>query len=131
MSYEKFVSYKKSIENDLKVDQFNIHNKINEIASLKHFWVAKLIESKIELKKLEKQKRELIKKVSEKTEVGLKLTQSSINNVISKSPVITEINENIEELELIIEYLEKTEKIFSSMTYDLKNAIELMKLEQL
>jgi hypothetical protein len=38
---------------------------------------------------------------------------------------------NIQELELIIEYLEKTEKIFSSMTYDLKNAIELMKLEQL
>ena len=37
----------------------------------------------------------------------------------------------IEELELVIEYLEKAEKIFSSTTYDLKNAIELMKMEQM
>ena len=54
-----------------------------------------------------------------------------MNNVISKSPVINEINEKIEELELIVEYLEKAEKIFNSTTYDLKNAIELMKMESM
>ena len=51
--------------------------------------------------------------------------------MIANSPVISEINEQIEELELVIEYLEKAEKIFNSTTYDLKNAIELMKMEQL
>jgi hypothetical protein len=131
MSYEKFVRYKEAIEKDLKIDQFNIHNKVNEIPSLKHFWVAKLIESKIELKKLQKKKNELLKKVRESQQIGLKLSVSSLKEMEEKSPVLNEINEQIEEMELIVEYLEKTEKVFSSTTYDLKNAIELMKMEQM
>lgn len=131
MAYDKFLKYKEAIEKDLKIDQFNIHNKVNDIPSLKHYWVAKLIEAKIEIKQLEKKKKDLIKKVNESAEVGLKLSTASMNNVISKSPVIAEINEQIEELELIIEYLEKAEKIFNSTTYDLKNAIELMKMESM
>lgn len=131
MAYEKFLKYKEAIEKDLKIDQFNIHNKVNDIPSLKHFWVAKLIEAKIEVKQLEKKKKEIIKKVNENANVGLKLSTTSMNNVIAKSPVIGEINEQIEELELIIEYLEKSEKIFNSTTYDLKNAIELMKMESI
>ncbi|MBR4891119.1 MAG: recombination mediator protein UvsY [Clostridia bacterium] len=131
MAYDKFLKYKEAIEKDLKIDQFNIHNKVNDIPSLKHYWVAKLIESKIEVKQLEKKKKDLIKKVNESAEVGLKLSTASMNNVIAKSPVIAEINEQIEELELIIEYLEKAEKIFNSTTYDLKNAIELMKMESM
>lgn len=131
MSYEKFVNYKEAIEKDLKIDQFNIHNKINEIPSLKHYWVAKLIESKIELKQLQRKKSELIKKVQSSTDVGIKISTQSAKEMLSKSPVIAEINDEIEELELIIEYLEKAEKIFSSTTFDLKNAIELMKMEQM
>ena len=131
MSYEKFVRYKEAIEKDLKIDQFNIHNKVNEIPSLKHFWVAKLIESKIELKNLQRKKSELLKKVRESQQVGLKLSVSSLKEIEEKSPVLHEINEQIEEMELVVEYLEKAEKIFSSTTYDLKNAIELMKMEQM
>ena len=131
MSYEKFVRYKEAIEKDLKIDQFNIHNKVNEIPSLKHFWVAKLIESKIELKNLQRKKSELLKKVRESQQVGLKLSISSLKEIEEKSPVLHEINEQIEEMELVVEYLEKAEKVFSSTTYDLKNAIELMKMEQM
>jgi hypothetical protein len=131
MAFEKFLKYKEAIENDLKIDQFNIHNKINEIPSLKHFWVAKLIESKIDLKKLQKRKSELLKKVRESQQVGLKLSLSSLKEIEEKSPILSDINQEIEETELIIEYLEKTEKIFSSATYDIKNAIELMKMESL
>ena len=131
MAYETFLKYKEAIERDLKIDQFNIHNKVNDIPSLKHFWVAKLIESKIEIKKLQRKKTDLIKKVNESQDVGIKLSTSSMNSVIAKSPIIAEINEQIEELELIVEYLEKAEKIFNSTTYDLKNAIELMKMEQM
>ena len=73
----------------------------------------------------------MIKKVQNSGDIGLKLSLQSTKEMLAKSPVIAEINEEIEELELIIEYLEKAEKIFSSTTYDIKNAIELMKLEQL
>ena len=37
----------------------------------------------------------------------------------------------INEEKLIVEFLEKIEKIFSSLTYDIKNIIEIMKLEQM
>ena len=131
MNYEKFLTFKEAIEKDLKIDQFNIHNKANEIVSLKHFWVAKLIESKIDLKKLQKKKAELLKKVRESQQVGLKLSLGSLKEIEEKSPILSDINQEIEETELIIEYLEKTEKIFSSATYDIKNAIELMKMESL
>lgn len=131
MSYEKFIVYKEGIEKDLKIDQFNIHNKVNDIPSLKHYWVAKLIESKIELKNLQKKKNQLIKKVNESAEVGIHFSAQTAKTLMSKSPVISEINEEIEEMELIIEYLEKAEKIFSSTTYDIKNAIELMKMESM
>ena len=131
MAYEKFIKYKEAVEKDLKIDQFNIHNKVNDIPSLKHYWVGKLIESKIELKKVQQKKNELIKKIKENQNIGLKLSMSSMKEIVEKSPVLTEINEQIEENELIIEYLEKVEKIFSSTTYDLKNAIELMKMESM
>lgn len=131
MIYEKFIAYKEGIEKDLKIDQFNIHNKVNDIPSLKHYWVAKLIESKIELKNLQKKKNQLIKKVNESAEVGIHFSAQTAKTLMSKSPVISEINEEIEEMELIIEYLEKAEKIFSSTTYDIKNAIELMKMESM
>ena len=131
MSYEKFITYKEGIEKDLKIDQFNIHNKVNDIPSLKHYWVAKLIESKIELKNLQKKKNQLIKKVNESAEVGIHFSAQTAKTLMAKSPVISEINEEIEEMELIIEYLEKAEKIFSSTTYDIKNAIELMKMESM
>ena len=131
MSYEKFITYKEGIEKDLKIDQFNIHNKVNDIPSLKHYWVAKLIESKIELKNLQKKKNQLIKKVNESAEVGIHFSTHTAKTLMAKSPVINEINEEIEEMELIIEYLEKAEKIFSSTTYDIKNAIELMKMESM
>lgn len=131
MAYDTFIKYKEAIEADLKIDPFNIHNKVNEIPSLKHFWVGKLIESKINLKNLQRKKADLIKKVKESAQVGIKLSLSSIKEMEEKSPILAEINEEIEETELIIEYLEKVEKIFSSTSYDLKNAIELMKMEQM
>jgi len=37
----------------------------------------------------------------------------------------------IKEEKFLIELLEKTEKTFSSLTYDIKNIVEIMKLEQM
>ena len=40
------------------------------------------------------------------------------------------LNNKIKELEYVIELLEKVEKNFNSMTYDIKNIVEILKLEQ-
>jgi hypothetical protein len=42
---------------------------------------------------------------------------------------IQEINKQIQEAELMVELLERTEKTLSSCTYDVKNIIEIIKLE--
>jgi hypothetical protein len=42
---------------------------------------------------------------------------------------IVDINNQIYYNTLIIEYLEKVEKVLSSITYDIKNIVEIMKLE--
>jgi hypothetical protein len=42
-----------------------------------------------------------------------------------------ELQVKIDEQELIIELLEKTEKTFSSLSFDIKNIVEIMKMETL
>ena len=39
--------------------------------------------------------------------------------------------DDIKSTELLVEYLEKVEKIYSAMTYDYKNIVELIKMEQM
>ena len=52
------------------------------------------------------------------------LEQAALNN-----PNIAKLEESIEKLKIIIEYLEKVEKLVSSLTFDCKNIIDLQKLE--
>ena len=61
----------------------------------------------------------------------VKLSTYTVDKTSDDSGMIREIQVKINEEKLIIEFLEKTEKIFSSLTYDIKNIIEIMKLETL
>ena len=42
-----------------------------------------------------------------------------------------DVQRRIDEQELIVEFLEKTEKTFSSLSFDIKNIIEIIKMETL
>lgn len=97
----------------------------------KHFWVGKLIESKIELEKLKKEKEEKIKNINDNYKPEIAVSKATLNKQINNLPSISLLNDKIYELEIIIEYLEKVEKIFSSTSYDLRNIIELKKMEEL
>lgn len=125
--------YIKEIADDLKIDEMNIKDVQMRLPSRKHFWAARLINHRITLEKqkLERDKlrRELVSKVADNAPV--KLSQNSIEKTVDSLDEMGELRLGIREHELIIELLEKTEKNFSSLTYDIKNIIELMKLEQL
>lgn len=129
--YEKFLNYKEKIEQDLTFDEFTVYDLCKRLPSLKHFWVSKLIEAKIDLEKFKKEKNNLIKVATEKfkSEIGLK--KETALQQINASPNLLKINESIKETELIIEYLEKVEKVFSSTSYDIKNVVELLKMQQM
>lgn len=127
--YDTFFKYRDAIEQDLKFDEVNIHEASRTLPSKKHFWVAKLIEAKITLKRLENSKSEALKKVQSQVKTGVGLSQSSFAKILNEQEPIKKIDEQIEEWKLIVEYLEKAERVFSQATYDIKNQIEIMKME--
>lgn len=127
--YEQFFKYKEEVEKDLQFDASNIDEFSIKLPSRKHFWVGRLVEAKIKLKKLENTKAEAIKTVQEKVKTSVGLSQSSYTKIINEQEPIRKIDEQIEEWKIIVEYLEKVEKVFAQSSYDVKNSVEIMKME--
>ena len=125
--------YIKEIDEDLKIDEFNIKEASLKSPGRKHFWVSRLIHHKRNLLTLESQRSSLIKQISKELQAQalVKLSNITVEKAVIESQSIKDIQQKINEEKLIIEFLEKTEKTFSSLTYDIKNIVEIMKLEQL
>lgn len=126
-------TYVKQIEEDLKIDEFNIKEASLKSPGKKHFWVSKLITHKKNLNRLEVAKNKLRAKIAleVQNQSPVRLSTMVVEKTAEDSDMIKELNEKIADERLIIELLEKTEKTFSSLTYDIKNIVEIMKLEQL
>ena len=124
--------FEKELKNDTKIDELNLLEKQMMLPSIKHKWVARLIEQKRKLNSLNRKKKtlreEVLKTLNEKG-IPTGIPKANIDKKIDSSDVVLKIQEEIEEVEITIEYLEKVEQIFRSMTYDLKNIVELTKLE--
>lgn len=123
--------YKKEITEDTKIDQINILDKQLMLPSIKHKWVSRLIDSKKNLNKLNKKKKDIKKLVVEQIQDNIpkNLPKAALELKIEGSEKVKEINDEIEKYELLIDYLERVEKIFSSMSFDFKTATDLIKME--
>lgn len=123
--------YTDDIDNQLKINEVNIKSKALQVSSYKHYWAARLIEHKRNLSKYEKQKKSLHKRAAEviQNQSPVVLSEGSIKQSIDTSSVLAQINQLIDDEKIIIEYLEKVEKIWSSLTWDIKNIVELIKME--
>lgn len=130
---ELLEKYVKEIEQDLKIDEFNIKDSSLKAPGRKHYWVSRLIHHKRNLIKLETERNKLSKKLVKELSVQtpVKLSTATLAATVAESETIKNFTTQIEEEKLLIEFLEKTEKTFSSLTYDIKNIVEIMKLEQL
>lgn len=130
---ELLSKYKEQINKDLYIDDFNIKEAQLRLPSKKHYWVSRLIDSKIELNKLNAQKKKLKKTLSIKIaeEAPVRLSPQSVEVAVEASEDIQALNEKIKEYEFLVEYLEKVEKIMTSMHWEIKNIIDINKLEQL
>ncbi len=125
--------YKEEIGADLIITDFNIKDIQLKLPSRKHFWAARLIDAKITLQSLHKKKKNLKKTLVTKiiAEAPVKLTQQTAEIAAESTDELTQITDSIKEYEFIVEYLEKIEKIMAGVGYDIKNIIEIQKLEQL
>lgn len=130
---ELLKKYIQEIGADLVVDEVNVKEVQMRLPARRHFWVARLINAKIELGKLQKKEKQLkanlTKKLKEESPVTF--TTQHIDNLLTNNTDYASLQSQIEEMKYVVEYLEKVEKIFSTMGYEVKNIVELIKLETL
>jgi predicted transcriptional regulator len=123
--------YRSELEEELDLSDFNLKDVQMRMPGIKHKWVARLIDQKIELNKLKKLKAEAVETVSDKLRKDnpVILSDAALAKQAEKHELVQKINDKIEETEVLIEYLEKVEKVCTSTSYDIKNLVDIKKLE--
>lgn len=125
--------YIKEMGNDVDLDEFNLKDTQLKLPALKHKWVGRLIRHKNELERCKSSRDVMVKQVAQEIieQATYQVTLPSAQKAAEKHSTIKKIDEDIREHRLIIDFLEKGERIFSGMGFDIKNIIEIMKLETL
>ena len=129
---DKLEEFKKELQDDTQLDELNLLQKQLMLPAIKHKWVARLIDEKRKLNRLKNNKkiiREGVLTSLEQKGIPPGVPKAKIDRKIETSQSIIKIDEDIQESEIIIEYLEKVETIFRSMTYDLKNIVDITRME--
>jgi len=130
---EKLLKLMDEVAKDLVLDDFNIKEVTLRLPARKHYWVAQLIKTKISRNQTFVKKRELKKNITREVIATspVKITQSAAEQAAERHDTLAELNNKIREFDVIIEYLEKVEKVMSQMGFDVKNAVDIMKMEQM
>ena len=125
--------YMEEIAAELKIDELNLKESSLRAPARKHFWVSKLINHKVELNRLKKNRDKRLKEIMKKTEEAapVQLSRSNLEKMVESTDEMKNLSNEIHEYECIVEYLEKVEKIYSSLTYDIKNMVKMTEIEQL
>ena len=128
---DRMIEYIDEMEQDLQVDELTVKEVQMKLPALKHKWVGRLMRHKAIIASLYKKKDTMKKATGDKMKESTMYNMSDIamERLIEKQDSIVDINNEISEHRLIVEFLEKSEKIFSSFTWDVKNLVEIMKLE--
>ena len=130
---ELLKKYIEEITKDLYLDDFNIKESQMRLPAKKHFWVARLMDAKINrntfIRNKKQLKKELVKKVI--IDSPVKISQSAAESAAERHDSVSKLNDSISEQDSIIEYLEKVEKIMGQMHWEIKNIIDINKMEQL
>ena len=125
--------YAKELEEDTLINMLNLRDSQMRLPGMKHKWTARLINHKMELSKTNsliiKAKDVIIEK--QITNNKIKMSRPSLEKAADTHVTVIRLREKIKEEEFIIMYLEKVEQILRSMTFDIKNLTEILKLEQL
>ena len=122
-----FVNYQTEILGDIRVDELSLKDKAMLVPVIKHKWVARLMMHKDQMRRLSNAKKAAIKAHTANTPVAL--SRQASEQAALNDPNIAKLDESVEKLKIIIEYLEKVEKLTGSLTFDCKNVIDLQKLE--
>ena len=125
--------YINELRAELEINEINVGEVQRRLPARRHFWAARLINHKRELFTIKKNRdireREIAEQLRERSVAKLTISESMV--MARGSSEIKSLAEKCYELELLIEFLEKTEKNLSSMVWDIKNIIEIQKMEMM
>jgi len=114
-----------------RIDDFTLEDRARRVPAEKHFWVCRLIDAKKELSKLHA-KKNTIKSAAEKRmieENPVNLNQQGFKD-IDKSEVVENINQKIKDMGMLIEYLERLVSCVNFIAQDIKNIVEIKKIQE-
>ena len=123
--------YLQEAEQDAKLDVFTVKDVQSKLPAIKHKWVGRLIRAKRKLGMLYDARDELLDELMHKAkeQSQYKVSDATLSKTVAKTNTMKEADRQIKEYKLIVDFLERTEKVFTSMTFDIKNLTEVMKLE--
>jgi hypothetical protein len=127
-----FEKYNLEIIEDTKIDQLNLLERQMMQPAIRHKWVSRLISHKRQKNDLEKRKKEIKEEVLknlEKNGIPTGIPKTALASKVDSSESIQKINQEIQDVDLLIDYLERVEKIFASITYDFTSIINTIKME--
>jgi len=125
--------YIKEMGNDVELDEFMLKDVQMKLPGLKHKWVGRLVRHKGELESCRSRRDNVIREIAKEVidTATYQVTLATAQKAAEKHDRVKKIDDEIKENKLIVEFLEKSERIFNSMTFDIKNITEIMKLETL
>ena len=116
---------------DTNIDRLNVTEVQEKLVNNKHKWSARLINHKIKLNKYRNQRFTILEEKIEEYQntQPVMVNRSIAEKAVSKKKDIRSIDYKIENEILIIQHVENIYKNISFATNDIKNLVELMKLE--
>lgn len=123
--------YIEELTQDTHLDEFNLKDAQLRLPGVKHKWAGRLIRSKIDLNTLKTDRSNRINILTDKLiqQSPITVSRPTAKNKVIHHESIVDLDAKIQELDNVIVFLEKVERILSSMTFDIKNLTEIMKLE--
>jgi hypothetical protein len=125
------LEYHEKIAEFLKFDELNLKEAQLTLASVRHYWVGRLMFHKQQVIKFKKAKEKAAKALRQKLEheSPVSLTTKTIAESITNSEIMQKIEEEIANQELLIEFLTKVESNFRDAQYGMNNLTKIITLE--
>ena len=125
------MKYNEELKADVALDPFTVHDVQLKLPGIKHKWIGRLMRHKATMFELQSEKKSTRKELIEQViaESPIRLTQASAGALVDDHEVMENMETKIREHKIAIEFLEKIERVLTSMTFDIRNLTEIMKLE--
>ena len=123
--------YIEEIGKDVQISELNVKDRQMMLPALKHKYAGLLIRAKVGISKMYGERKGLLLRIAKKLQEKspYELSDANAEKMAQGHEDIKSYAEKISMKKLEIELFEKAERIFSSMTFDIKNLVEIMKLE--